>query len=73
MPGSVVVFKMKNEQAMSCKQVSTILSMKRDRPLTDEEELQLKNHLAICLYCRNFDAQLDVLAEMAKRFASVNL
>ena len=47
--------------------------MKRDRPLTDEEELQLKNHLAICLYCRNFDAQLDVLAEMAKRFASVNL
>jgi predicted anti-sigma-YlaC factor YlaD len=60
---------MKNEQGMSCKQASKILSMKRDRPLTDEEELQLKNHLAICLYCRNFDGQIDVLAEMAKRFA----
>jgi predicted anti-sigma-YlaC factor YlaD len=67
-----MVFKMKNlanETAMSCKQASKILSVKRDRPLTDEEELQLKNHLAICLYCRNFDGQLDVLAEMAKRFA----
>jgi predicted anti-sigma-YlaC factor YlaD len=64
-----MVFKMKNEQAMSCKEVSKILSMKRDRPITDEEEAQLKNHLAICLYCRNFDGQLDVLAEMAKRFA----
>ncbi len=54
---------------MSCKEVSRLLSVKRDRPLTDEEELQLKNHLAICLYCRNFDGQLGVLAEMAKRFA----
>ena len=64
-----MVFKMKNEQGMSCKQASRILSVKRDRPLTDEEESQLKDHLAICLYCRNFDGQLDVLAEMAKRFA----
>jgi predicted anti-sigma-YlaC factor YlaD len=64
-----MVFQMRNEQAMSCKQVSKILSLKRDRPLTDEEELQLKNHLVICLKCRNFDGQLDVLAEMAKRFA----
>jgi predicted anti-sigma-YlaC factor YlaD len=64
-----MVFKMKNEQDMSCKQASKILSVKRDRPLTDEEKTQLKNHLAICLYCRNFDGQLDVLAEMAKRFA----
>lgn len=67
-----MVFKMKNllnEKGMSCKEVSKILSVKRDRPLTDEEETQLKNHLAICLYCRNFDGQLDVLAEMAKRFA----
>ena len=60
---------MKNEQVMSCKQASKILSVKRDRLLSAEEELQLKNHLAICLYCRNFDGQLDVLAEMAKRFA----
>lgn len=58
-----------NEKGMSCKQASKILTVKRDRPLTDEEEALLKNHLAICLYCRNFDAQLDVLAEMAKRFA----
>ncbi len=60
---------MKNVQGMACKEVSRLLSVKRDRPLTDEEESQLKNHLAICLYCRNFDGQLDVLAEMAKRFA----
>ena len=60
---------MKNEQLMSCKQASKILSVKRDRLLSTEEESQLKNHLAICLYCRNFDGQLDVLAEMAKRFA----
>lgn len=60
---------MKNEKGMSCQEVSRILSVKRDRPLDVEEESQLKNHLAICLYCRNFDAQLDVLADMAKRFA----
>ncbi len=60
---------MKNEQLMSCKQASKILSVKRDRLLSAEEESQLKNHLAICLYCRNFDGQLDVLTEMAKRFA----
>ena len=60
---------MKNEQAMSCKQASQMLSIKRDRPLSDEEEFRLKNHLAVCLYCRTFDGQLDVLAEMAKRFA----
>jgi predicted anti-sigma-YlaC factor YlaD len=64
-----MVFKMKNEQDMSCKEVSRILSVKRDRPLNAEEETQLKDHLALCLYCRNFDEQLDVLAEMAKRFA----
>jgi predicted anti-sigma-YlaC factor YlaD len=64
-----MVFKMKNEQAMSCKQASKMLSMKRDRPLTSEEEVQLKNHLVICLKCRNFDGQLEVLTEMAKRFA----
>ncbi len=64
-----MVLKMKNEQAMSCKQASQILSIKRDRPLSETEELQLKNHLALCLYCRTFDGQLDVLAEMAKRFA----
>ena len=64
-----MVLKMKNEQAMSCKQASQMLSIKRDRPLSDEEELRLKNHLAVCLYCRTFDEQLDVLAEMAKRFA----
>ena len=60
---------MKNEKGMSCQEVSRILSVKRERPLDVEEETQLKNHLAICLYCRNFDAQLDVLADMAKRFA----
>ena len=60
---------MKNEKGMSCQEVSRILSVKRDRPLDVEEEAQLKNHLAICLYCRNFDAQLDVLADMPKRFA----
>ncbi len=64
-----MVLKMKNEQAMSCKQASQILSIKRDRPLSEDEELRLKNHLALCLYCRTFDGQLDVLAEMAKRFA----
>ena len=67
-----MVFQMKNpvnDKAMSCKEASKILSVKRDRLLTDDEETQLKNHLAICLYCRNFDGQLDVLAEMAKRFA----
>jgi hypothetical protein len=31
--------------------------------------VQLKNHLVICLKCRNFDGQLEVLTEMAKRFA----
>ncbi len=55
---------------LSCKEAARLISFRRDRPLSDAEKEELRLHLLECLNCQNFDRQLDVLAELAKRFAS---
>ncbi len=54
---------------LSCKEAAKLLSLKRDRDLSENETVEMKEHLAACLNCQNFDRQLDVLAELARRYA----
>ncbi len=61
---------MKLAQKLSCKEAARLMSMRRDRKLETDEETHLKDHLSICLNCRNFDQQIDILSELAKRFAA---
>jgi hypothetical protein len=55
---------------LSCKEAARLMSFRRDRELSADEQEELRLHLVECLNCQNFDRQLDVLAELAKRFAS---
>jgi hypothetical protein len=55
---------------LSCKEAARLMSFKRDRTLSGAEKEELRLHLLECLNCQNFDRQLDVLAELAKKFAS---
>lgn len=55
-------------QDLSCKEAARLLSYCRDRALTDVEARDLDWHLSECVNCQNFNQQLDVLAELARRF-----
>jgi hypothetical protein len=59
-----------DEGYISCKAAARLMSFRRDRPLGRDEDENLKHHLSVCLNCRNFDHQLDILALLAKRYAS---
>lgn len=54
----------------SCKEAARLLTARRDRALSEEEDTNLKHHLSECLNCRNFDAQLETLSTLAKRYAT---
>jgi hypothetical protein len=54
---------------LSCKEAARLLSKRRDYPLVDEDEKGLQHHLSLCVNCRSFDQQIDVLSELAKLFA----
>jgi hypothetical protein len=77
MSGNSVVWKMSaainppgDLRDLSCKEAARLMSFRRDRVLTGGEHEELRLHLLECLNCQNFDRQLDVLAVLAKRFAS---
>ncbi len=55
---------------LSCKQAARLMSVRRDRTLDPAEEIDLRQHLTVCMNCRRFDGQLDVLSELAKRYAA---
>ncbi len=55
---------------LSCKQAARLMSVRRDRALDQTEEIDLRLHLTVCMNCRRFDGQLDVLSELAKRYAA---
>jgi predicted anti-sigma-YlaC factor YlaD len=59
----------KKQRDLSCKEAARLLSKRRDLALIDEDEKSLEHHLSLCVNCRNFDQQMDVLSELAKLFA----
>ena len=46
------------------------MSQARERPLTIRERTALNLHWAMCAACRQFNRQMDVLREAARRFAT---
>lgn len=50
---------------MNCKKIAAIVSHSRDRRLSFWERLVLRMHLAMCLLCRRFSKQLDVISRLA--------
>lgn len=53
--------------ALTCKQVSVLLSHDQDRPLGALERLRLEAHLRVCRGCENFRKQLDFLRRALRR------
>jgi hypothetical protein len=62
-----------DDLASSCKAAARLMSVARDRALSEHEKLNLDQHLAECRNCVRFDKQLDFLSELAKRYAAVRL
>ncbi len=59
--------------ASSCKAAARLMSVARDRMLSEREKHSLDRHLAECRNCVRFDKQLDFLSELAKRYAAGNM
>lgn len=53
---------------LSCQEAARLMSHQQDRVLSDSETEELKDHLFVCLSCRNFDAQLGFLRRLASRY-----
>ena len=61
---------MSNEDVvLSCKQAARLMSHQQDRVLSDIESDELKQHLLLCLDCRNVKEQLGFLRRLASRYA----
>ena len=51
---------------ISCKAASRLISQSLDKPLSWQDKLALRFHLAICKYCKAFNRQLKQLRLAAK-------
>ena len=52
---------------LSCKGASQLISQSNDRRLTRRERLALRFHLLICVVCKRFSRQLDMISSAVKR------
>ncbi|MBK7658800.1 MAG: zf-HC2 domain-containing protein [Betaproteobacteria bacterium] len=57
------------EREFRCREAVRLLLLAFERALTDDEERDLKGHLAACGHCDNYDRQLRFLSAAASRFA----
>ena len=64
---------MNQAAALSCKEAARLMSRQQDAALLPVEQESLKNHLYICLGCRNFDSQLGFLRRLARRYGEAGL
>lgn len=55
---------------LTCKEATRLISAGLDRPLTWQERLRLRTHLALCSGCQAFQRQLDFLRAASRRFLS---
>lgn len=50
----------------SCRRATQLLSIRRDRPLVMSERVWLRIHLAVCIHCRRFSQQVDLISDMMR-------
>ncbi len=55
---------------LSCKEAARLMSHRQDRELSEIEAANLKDHLLICLSCRNFDSQLGFISRFARHYGN---
>ncbi|MFG6138225.1 MULTISPECIES: zf-HC2 domain-containing protein [Halomonas] len=53
---------------MMCKEATRLMSLRQDRPLSFQERLSLRLHLAMCGACRECNRQFTLLHEAGRRF-----
>ena len=54
---------------LSCHESTRLLSQAQERRLTLGERAALRVHLAICVGCRNFSRQVDILRRVSRAYA----
>lgn len=52
---------------MMCKEATRLMSLRQDRPLSFQERMSLRFHLAMCRACRECDRQFGLLHEAGRR------
>lgn len=51
----------------SCKEMSYLLSVRLDRPLSLGERMELRLHLMMCVGCRNLAHDMQVLRQLGRQ------
>ncbi len=54
---------------LSCHESTRLLSQAQERRLTLGERAALRVHLAMCVGCRNFSRQMDILHRVSRAYA----
>lgn len=54
---------------LSCHESTRLLSQAQERRLTFGERAALRVHLAMCVGCRNFSRQVDILRRVSRAYA----
>jgi Putative zinc-finger len=70
-PGEMPAVALSADLAPSCKAAARLMSESRDRKLTVQEKRCLDAHLADCGNCLRLNKQLDVLTDVARRYAAI--
>ena len=55
----------------SCKQMTYLLSVQLDRPLSLGERMELRLHLMLCVGCRNLAHDMRMLRQMSRQAGNV--
>ena len=55
----------------SCKEMTYLLSVQLDRPLSLGERVELRLHLMICVGCRNLAHDMRVLRQLSRQAGGV--
>jgi predicted anti-sigma-YlaC factor YlaD len=58
------------QREISCKEAARLLSKRRDAALPEHDVHMLAQHLSMCVNCRNFDQQIDVISKLARMFVA---
>ena len=59
---------MNEDEIISCKEATRLISVSSERKLTLKERLELKIHLSVCSLCVNFSKQIKYLSQFSSLY-----